>query len=61
MTGAVFLLMAAAAVLFGALSAWIRGRFAGCTLTVGAPYFNNFFRADDSHRRGAFAGRPALS
>ena len=44
MTGAVFLLMAAAfAVLFGTLYPLGYEVFAGRTLTVGAPYFNNFF------------------
>ena len=44
MTGAVFLLMAAAfAVLFGTIYPLIYEVFAGRTLTVGAPYFNSFF------------------
>ena len=44
MTGAVFLWMAAAfAVLFGTLYPLGYEVFAGRTLTVGAPYFNNFF------------------
>ena len=44
MTGAVFLLVAAAfAVLFGTIYPLIYEIFAGRTLTVGAPYFNSFF------------------
>ena len=44
MTGAVFLLVAAAfAVLFGTIYPLIYEVFAGRTLTVGAPYFNSFF------------------